>query len=83
MGGTETVPFYIAMILVPAWLPVLAYGFAGLTFMSVQARISWVWKSSDVKKTIPIENSVTSLRDIAWFEALEWAGARRKKTWLR
>jgi phosphatidylglycerophosphate synthase len=43
MEGTETILFFSAMILVPAWFPVLAYAFAGLTFMSALARVMLAW----------------------------------------
>jgi phosphatidylglycerophosphate synthase len=43
MEGTETILFFAAMILVPAWFPVLAYAFAGLTFMSALARMMLAW----------------------------------------
>lgn len=41
--GTETILFFVAMILVPRWFPVLAYAFAGLTLMSAVARIAVAW----------------------------------------
>jgi phosphatidylglycerophosphate synthase len=43
MEGTETILFFLAMILVPPWFPILAYAFAGLTFMSALARITLAW----------------------------------------
>jgi phosphatidylglycerophosphate synthase len=43
MEGTETILFFAAMILVPGWFPVLAYAFAGLTFMSALARVTLAW----------------------------------------
>jgi phosphatidylglycerophosphate synthase len=43
MEGTETILFFIAMMLAPAWFPVLAYAFAGLTFMSALARVTLAW----------------------------------------
>jgi phosphatidylglycerophosphate synthase len=43
MEGTETILFFLAMILVPPWFPILAYAFAGLTFMSAVARIMLAW----------------------------------------
>lgn len=43
MEGTETILFFLAMILVPSWFPILAYAFAGLTFMSALARITLAW----------------------------------------
>jgi phosphatidylglycerophosphate synthase len=44
MEGTETILFFLAMMLVPAWFTVLAYAFAGLTFMSALARVTLAWK---------------------------------------
>ena len=43
MEGTETILFFAGMILVPAWFPVLAYAFAGLTLMSALARVVLAW----------------------------------------
>jgi phosphatidylglycerophosphate synthase len=43
MEGTETLLFFVVMILVPAWFLVLAYAFAGLTFMSALARVTLAW----------------------------------------
>ncbi|GEO13983.1 CDP-alcohol phosphatidyltransferase family protein [Microvirga aerophila] len=43
MEGTETILFFIAMMLAPAWFPVMAYAFAGLTFMSALARVTLAW----------------------------------------
>lgn len=43
MEGTETILFFAAMMLMPAWFPILAYAFAGLTLMSALARISLAW----------------------------------------
>jgi phosphatidylglycerophosphate synthase len=43
MEGTETILFFAAMMLMPAWFPVLAYAFAGLTFMSALARMTLAW----------------------------------------
>jgi phosphatidylglycerophosphate synthase len=43
LKGTETIVFFVAMILVPVWFPVLAYAFAGLTFMSALARMALAW----------------------------------------
>ncbi len=43
MEGTETILFFIVMMLVPAWFPVLAYAFAGLTFMSALVRVALAW----------------------------------------
>ena len=31
------------MILLPAWFPLIAYGFAGLTLMTAVARITLAW----------------------------------------
>ena len=41
--GTETILFFAAMILIPAWFPTLAYAFAGLTLMSGLARAALAW----------------------------------------
>lgn len=41
--GTETILFFAAMALAPAWFPVLAYAFAGLTVMSAIARVAVAW----------------------------------------
>jgi phosphatidylglycerophosphate synthase len=41
--GTETILFFIAMMLFPAWFPILAYAFAGLTLMSAVARVVVAW----------------------------------------
>lgn len=43
MEGTETILFFLLMILKPTWFPVLAYAFAGLTFMSALARVVLAW----------------------------------------
>ena len=43
MEGTETILFFVAMILFPRLFPVLAYAFAGLTVMSALARITLAW----------------------------------------
>lgn len=43
MEGTETIVFFIAMIIFPAWFPILAYFFAGLTFMTALARATLAW----------------------------------------
>ncbi len=45
MEGTETILFFAAMILMPAWFPLLAYAFAGLTFMSALARVTLAWSA--------------------------------------
>jgi phosphatidylglycerophosphate synthase len=39
MEGGETILFFIAMILLPAWFPVLAFIFAGLCFVGSIARL--------------------------------------------
>lgn len=41
--GTETILAFAAMILLPAWFPLIAYGFAGLTLMTAVARITLAW----------------------------------------
>ncbi|MFN3685809.1 CDP-alcohol phosphatidyltransferase family protein [Salinarimonas sp.] len=41
--GTETIVAFALMILVPAWFPIIAYFFAGLTIMTALARISLAW----------------------------------------
>lgn len=43
MEGTETILFFVAMILLPEHFAVLAYAFAGLTVMSALARITLAW----------------------------------------
>jgi phosphatidylglycerophosphate synthase len=43
MEGTETALFFAGMILIPAWFPILAYAFAGLTLMSALARVTLAW----------------------------------------
>jgi hypothetical protein len=43
--GTETILVFAAMILAPAWFPLLAYGFAGLTLLGALARIALAWRS--------------------------------------
>ncbi len=45
MEGTETILFFAGMILMPAWFPLLAYAFAGLTFMSALARVALAWSA--------------------------------------
>ncbi|MGO4573258.1 CDP-alcohol phosphatidyltransferase family protein [Microvirga sp. 2TAF3] len=45
MEGTETILFFVLMILKPQWFPVLAYAFASLTFMSALARIVLAWRA--------------------------------------
>jgi len=39
--GTETIACLAAMCLVPAWFPVLAWGFAGLCLLTTLTR--WWW----------------------------------------
>lgn len=41
--GTETILFFVAMVLLPARFPILAYAFAGLTLMSAVARVAVAW----------------------------------------
>ncbi|MGP9822622.1 CDP-alcohol phosphatidyltransferase family protein [Salinarimonas sp. NSM] len=41
--GTETILAFALMILVPAWFPLIAYAFAGLTAMTAIARIAFAW----------------------------------------
>jgi hypothetical protein len=43
--GTETILFFSAMILWPAWFPVLAHAFAGLTLISALARVVLAWQA--------------------------------------
>lgn len=43
MEGTETILFFVLMMLAPSWFPILAYAFAGLTFMSALARVTLAW----------------------------------------
>jgi phosphatidylglycerophosphate synthase len=43
--GTETILVFALMVLVPAWFPVLAFGFAGLTLMTALARVTLAWKA--------------------------------------
>jgi len=43
MEGTETILFFIGMILAPAWFPTLAYAFAGLTLVGALARVMLAW----------------------------------------
>jgi phosphatidylglycerophosphate synthase len=42
--GTETIVVFVLMVLVPAWFPVLAFGFGGLTAMTAIARTTLAWK---------------------------------------
>jgi phosphatidylglycerophosphate synthase len=43
--GTETILVFVVMAAVPAWFPILAYGFAGLTLMSAIARVTLAWSA--------------------------------------
>jgi phosphatidylglycerophosphate synthase len=43
--GTETILVFALMILFPAWFPVLAYGFAGLTMVGGLARVALAWRA--------------------------------------
>ena len=43
--GTETIVIFAAMVLLPAWFPLLALGFAGLTLMSAVARVTLAWSA--------------------------------------
>jgi phosphatidylglycerophosphate synthase len=43
--GSETIAVFVLMVLVPAWFPVLAYGFAGLTLMTAVARTALAWRA--------------------------------------
>lgn len=45
MEGTETILFFIAMILAPGWFPTLDYTFAGLTLMSALGRAALAWSA--------------------------------------
>jgi len=45
MEGTETILFFVAMILAPDWFPALAYAFAGLTLVSALARVALAWNA--------------------------------------
>jgi phosphatidylglycerophosphate synthase len=42
--GTETILVFVAMVLAPAWFPLLAYGFAGLTLITAVSRVALAWK---------------------------------------
>jgi phosphatidylglycerophosphate synthase len=42
--GTETILVIVLMVLLPAWFPILAYGFAGVTLMSAVARVTLAWR---------------------------------------
>jgi phosphatidylglycerophosphate synthase len=44
MEGTETIAFFAAVILFPAWYPALAYVFAGLCALTCAARIVLGWR---------------------------------------
>jgi len=41
--GTETILAFAVMIVRPAWFPIIAYGFAGLTLMSAISRVTLAW----------------------------------------
>jgi phosphatidylglycerophosphate synthase len=41
--GTETILAFALMILFPAWFPIIAYAFAGLTLMSALSRVTLAW----------------------------------------
>ena len=41
--GTETIVIFVLMLVMPAWFPILAYGFAGLTLMSAVSRVALAW----------------------------------------
>jgi len=43
--GTETIFVFLLMVVVPAWFPVLAYGFASLTLASALARVAIAWRA--------------------------------------
>jgi phosphatidylglycerophosphate synthase len=43
--GTETILAFALMILFPAWFPVLAYAFAGLTLVGALARVMLAWNA--------------------------------------
>lgn len=43
--GTETILIFCAMLLVPAWFPALAYGFATLTLAGALARVVLAWRT--------------------------------------
>jgi phosphatidylglycerophosphate synthase len=41
--GTETILVFAVMVVRPAWFPILAFGFAGLTLMTALARVALAW----------------------------------------
>lgn len=41
--GTETILAFASMILFPAWFPLIAYAFAGLTLMTAISRVAFAW----------------------------------------
>ena len=41
--GTETILAFALMILFPAWFPLIAYAFAGLTLMTAISRVAFAW----------------------------------------
>jgi phosphatidylglycerophosphate synthase len=43
--GTETIVVFVLMVFRPAWFPILAFGFAGLTLMTAAARVSLAWRA--------------------------------------
>jgi phosphatidylglycerophosphate synthase len=45
MEGAETILFFLAMALWPAWFPALAWAFAALTLVSAAARVIQAWTS--------------------------------------
>lgn len=44
MEGTETILVFTGMMLMPGWFPILAYAFAGLTFLSALGRTGLAWR---------------------------------------
>ncbi|MGL4243362.1 MAG: CDP-alcohol phosphatidyltransferase family protein, partial [Beijerinckiaceae bacterium] len=44
MEGTETILFFAAFMLLPAWYPTLAYVFAALCALTCAARIALGWR---------------------------------------
>lgn len=56
--GAETIAFFVAMCLVPAWFPVLAWLFAMLCLVTAASRWIWGWRAFAVPNAIPdIDNS--------------------------
>jgi phosphatidylglycerophosphate synthase len=43
--GTETILFFLAMVVAPRAFPIFAYAFAGLTLMSAVARVALAWQA--------------------------------------